>query len=141
MCVCVCRGGGGVTWSLAGQFAVEAGQADSKGLQGTHGVVIVQSEEPCVCVCVCVGVGGYVTWSLAGQFAVEAGQADSKGLQGTHGVVIVQSEDVLRHATKLHHDVVRWKHTITTTEQNLNINTLTLNVESYMWYDFDLIYY
>lgn len=31
--------------SLAGQFAVEARQTDGEGLQGTHGVVVVQSED------------------------------------------------------------------------------------------------
>lgn len=31
--------------SLAGQFAVEARQADGEGLQSAHGVVVVQSED------------------------------------------------------------------------------------------------
>lgn len=31
--------------SLAGQLAVEAGQADGEGLQGAHGVVVVQRED------------------------------------------------------------------------------------------------
>lgn len=31
--------------SLAGQFAVKTGQADGKGLQCTHGVVVVQRED------------------------------------------------------------------------------------------------
>lgn len=31
--------------SLAGQFAVEARQADGKGLEGAHGVVVVQGED------------------------------------------------------------------------------------------------
>lgn len=31
--------------SLAGQFAVEAGQADGEGLKSAHGVVVVQSED------------------------------------------------------------------------------------------------
>lgn len=45
------RGGARSSWqqdpqrSLAGQFAVEAGQADGEGLQSAHGVVVVQGED------------------------------------------------------------------------------------------------
>ena len=46
--MCVCGGGYhaevGRLGSLAGQFAVKAGQANGEGLQGTHGVVVVQGE-------------------------------------------------------------------------------------------------
>lgn len=36
---------GGMGESLAGQLAVEAGQANGEGLKGTHGVVVVEGEE------------------------------------------------------------------------------------------------
>ena len=38
-------GGGKAGGSFTGQLTVEARQADGKGLQGTHGVVVVQSED------------------------------------------------------------------------------------------------